>query len=89
MGSSARLRRRDGLKRIAPLLDELRALGGLRELRPGNFLHGSHPILHFHYPADGQIVADLRLPDGRVTRFDVSAEDGQQELLAVIEGSLD
>lgn len=85
---SPRLRRRAGLERLAGLLEELRAFGELHETRPGNFQLGSRPLLHFHYPPDGQIVADVRLADGRLVRFDVSDEAGQQELLAVVESTL-
>ena len=82
---SPKLRRRAGLKRLAGLLDQLRALGELREARPGTFLHGSRPLLHFHYSADGSIVADIQLSGRGFTPFDVSDEAGQQEVLAVIE----
>ncbi len=88
-GKSTKMRRRAGLQRIAGLLDELRALGELREVRPGTFMHGSCPLLHFHYPPDGRIVADVRLSDGSVRRFDVSDEGGRQEVLSVIEGCLE
>ena len=87
--TSSRLRRRAGLERLGGLLEELRAFGELREVKPGTFMHGSHPLLHFHYHSDGQIVADIRRSDGRVTRFDVSDKGGQQEVLSVVEGCLD
>ena len=78
--------RRDGLRRIASLLEELRSFGELSEPRPGTFMHGSHQLLHFHYHPGGQIVADVRGSDGQVERFDVSDEGGQQEVLSIIEG---
>ena len=83
--TSPKLRRRAGLKRLAGLLDELRALGELREGRPGRFQHGSIAFLHFHYQPDGTIVADVRLSKRHITQFDVSDEAGQQELLSAIE----
>ena len=86
---SPRLRRRAGLERIARLLDELRALGELREGRPGSFRIGSRPFLHFHYHPDGKILADVRLSDDGFTPFDVSEEAGQQEVLSAIEACLE
>ena len=77
--------RRDGLRRISTLLEKLRLLRELRELRPGTFMRGSQQLLHFHYHRGGQIVADVRGSDGQVERFDVSDEGGQQELLSTIE----
>ncbi len=83
-----RSRRRAGLKRLASLLDELRALSELREGRPGTFRLGSRPFLHFHYHPDGTIVADVRLSNRGFTQFDVSEEGGQQEVLSAIERRL-
>jgi len=82
--TSPRLRRKAGLKRIATLLEELRALSELREGRPGTFRLGSLPFLHFHYHPDGKIVADVRLSDGGFTHFDVSEEDEQPELISAV-----
>lgn len=86
--TSPKQRRRAGLRQIASLLEELRSLSELRETRPGTFMRGSHQLLHFHYHAGGQIVADVRGADGQVERFDVSDEGGQQEVLSVIENCL-
>ena len=84
--TSTRLRRRAGLKRLAGLLDELRAISELREGEPGAFQHGTRPFLHFHYHADGTIRADVRLSRrGGFTQFDVTEEAGQQEVLGAIE----
>ncbi len=83
--TSPRLRRRAGLKRLASLLDELRALSELSEGRPGTFQHGSIAFLHFHYLPDGAIRADVRLSRRGITEFDVSADEGQQELLSAVE----
>ena len=83
--TSQKLRRRAGLKRLAGLLDQLGALGELREGRPGTFQHGSIAFLHFHYRPDGRIRADVRLSRRHITQFDVSDEAGQQELLSAIE----
>ncbi len=87
--TSPRLRRKSGLKRLANLLDELREFRELREPRPAEFEFESRPFLHFHYGADGTIVADVRLSDRRFIPFDVSEEAGQQEVLAAIERHLE
>jgi hypothetical protein len=83
--TSPRRRRRVGLKRLADLLDELRALSELSEGQPGTFQHGSIAFLHFHYLPDGSIRADVRLSRRGITEFNVSAEEGQQELLSAVE----
>lgn len=86
--TSERVRRRQGLERLAWLLRELRAVEVLRERRPGDFHLGSRPVLHFHYNADGSIVADVRLAKHGVEHFDVSDVAGQYELLAAVEEHL-
>ena len=58
----ARLRA-DDLDRLAPLLNELRGVDGLRERSPATFTRGSAAFLHFHSLADG-LVADLKVGDG-------------------------
>lgn len=86
---TARRRRRDGLNRVADLLDQLREFSELQEPRPAEFELESRPFLHFHYLADGSITADVRLSRRRFIPFDVSDEAGQQEALAAIEAYLD
>ena len=83
-----RKHRRAGLRRLADLLDELREFTELREPRPAEFEFESRPFLHFHYHADGTIIADVRLSKRRFIPFDVSEEAGQQEVLAAIERHL-
>jgi hypothetical protein len=81
--------RRAGLKRIAPLLEQLRKLEGLRESRTAVFAVGSRPFLHFHYHRDGSIRADIKLSRREpFTPFDVSDEAGQQEVLGIVEGAI-
>ena len=82
-------RRKAGLKRLANLLDELREFSELREPRPATFEYESRPFLHFHYRADGTIIADVRLSDRRFIPFYVSEEAGQQEVLAAVESYLE
>jgi hypothetical protein len=84
-----RKRRRAGLNRIADLLDQLRDLGELSEPRPAEFELESRPFVHFHYQADGTIVADVRLSKRRFIPFEVSEQAGQQEVLAAIERHLE
>ncbi len=86
---SPRLCRRSGRKRLANLLDELREFRELREPRPGTFEYESRPFLHFHYRADGTIIADVRLSKRRFIPFDVSEDTGQQEVLEAIERHLE
>lgn len=78
------LRREAGQKRIAGLLETLRSLDGLREGRPGTFRYRSKAFLHFHYHPEGDIVGDVRIGGDGFTRFDVSTEDGQAELLSAV-----
>jgi hypothetical protein len=86
--TSERVRRRVGLQRLAGLLEGLRGFGQLRERRPGDFQIGARPVLHFHYHADGSIVADVRLSKDGIEHFDVSDTAGQYELLAAVEEHL-
>lgn len=86
--TSERVRRLQGLQRLAGLLRELRAVEVLRERRAGDFHLGKRPVLHFHYHADGSIVADVRLKKHGVEHFDVSDAAGQYELLATVEEHL-
>ena len=83
------VRREEGLKRLAPLLEELRALEELREKRPGSFSYRSRAFLHFHYRPDGSIVCDVRLSEAGFSRIDVSEELGRDELLREVKRCLD
>jgi hypothetical protein len=81
---SPRKLRRAGSRRIADLVDRLRDFDELREVQPARFDHGSSNFVHFHYHADGRIIADVRISDRRFVAFDVSEESGQQEVLEAI-----
>lgn len=48
------------LQQITALLDELRAIGGLREPKAGTFYRGSSAFLHFHEDPAG-VFADVKL----------------------------
>ena len=82
-------RRKAGLQRLVDLLDELREFSELREPRPAEFEFESRPFLHFHYRADGTIVADIRLSNRRFIPFDVSEDAGQYEVRGAIERYLE
>lgn len=82
--TSAKKLRRLGMRRIAGLLDELRAFDELNEARPGVFHHGRTPFLHFHYRTDGSIRADVRLSKRGFTEIDASDDAGQQEVLLAV-----
>lgn len=51
--------RPDDLKAIAPLLEKLRALPGLKERTPGSFYRGGKGFLHFH-EHEGALLADVK-----------------------------
>lgn len=76
----------DVLARLAPLLAQLRALGVLRERRPGVFELRSRAFLHFHDDPAG-IFADVRLAEAFV-RMRVSTPEEQAELLDRIDACL-
>lgn len=67
---------------LEPLLAQLRGLAGMVEKKRGVFYRGSQAFLHFHEDPKG-LFADLRAPGGSdFERFDVTAPDGRQRLLA-------
>jgi hypothetical protein len=47
------------LQALAPLLEALRAMPGLKERSPGCFYRGSRALLHFHEDLTG-LFADLK-----------------------------
>jgi hypothetical protein len=62
--------RPEDLDRLAPLLEALRALPGIKEKARGVFYRGSKAFLHFHEDAGG-LFADLRR-DNDFERFPVT-----------------
>ena len=74
------------LARIAPLLEALRALPALREMRAGVFYRGSRAFLHFHDDPSG-VFADVRLADEFV-RLPVTSRSEQADLLERIDHCL-
>ena len=69
------------LARLLPLLRQLRAITGLREMKPGIFYLRGSAFIHFHDEA-GALVADLkRASGGGFDRYPVDAAPGQRKLV--------
>ena len=67
---------------LEPLLEQLRALPGMKERSRGVFYRKSQAFLHFHEDPKG-LFADLRAAAGKdFDRFDVTAETGKTALVA-------
>ncbi|MBA4014367.1 MAG: hypothetical protein C0481_21120 [Phenylobacterium sp.] len=67
---------------LEPLLAQLRCLTGMVEKKRGVFYRRSQAFLHFHEDPKG-LFADLRAQEGTdFERFDVTAPDGRERLLA-------
>jgi len=77
----------DDLDRLEPLLQQLRAVDGLRERRRGTFIVKSRPFLHFHAHGD-EFFADVRLADD-FERFPATTTTQQRALVTAIRGALD
>ncbi len=70
------------LDRLEPLLEQLRALPGMKERSRGVFYRKSKAFLHFHEDPKG-LFADLRDAAGKdFDRFDVTAATGETALVA-------
>ena len=69
------------LKRLLPLLRQLREIKALREMRPGTFYLKSNAFIHFHDEA-GALVADLKKTGGSgFDRYPVDTPTGQRTLV--------
>jgi hypothetical protein len=69
------------LKRLLPLLRQLREIKGLREMKPGIFYVKGSAFLHFHDEA-GALVADLKKASGvGFDRYPVDLPAGQRKLV--------
>jgi hypothetical protein len=69
------------LVRLLPLLRQLRAITGLREMKPGIFYLKGSAFVHFH-DESGALVADLkRASGGGFDRYPVDAAPGQRKLV--------
>ena len=71
------------LKHLAGLLDQLRAVDGLVERKPGTFYLRSSAFLHFHEDPAG-LFADAKLKPPRFTRLPVNSTDDAAELVAAV-----
>jgi hypothetical protein len=69
------------LDQLEPLLEHLRALGGLTERSRGVFYRKSRAFLHFHEDPTG-LYADIRLAGEDFQRFKVDKPQGREALLA-------
>jgi hypothetical protein len=74
--------RPEDLTPLAPVLERLRAVPGLREKGPGTFYRGSRAFLHFHVDPAG-LFADVR-PATAWERLPVSTPDQQRALLDLV-----
>lgn len=76
------------LDALEPLLEELRALPGLKERVRGVFYRKGRAFLHFHEDPKG-LFADLRDPaDHDFDRFDVTRDSGRRDLAAAAKARL-
>ena len=74
--------RPEDLDRIEPLLEQVRALGGLKEKKRGCFYLKSKSFLHFHEDPKG-MFADIGGGDGRdFERIQVDDPAGAAAVLA-------
>jgi hypothetical protein len=76
------------LCQLADLLEELRAIGGLREPKTGTFYRGSSAFLHFHEDPAG-LFADAKLAGKEFTRFSLSQPSDRAKLLKAVRVALD
>ena len=75
------------LDTLAPLLERLRAIPGLRERKPGTFYLRSGAFLHFHEDPAG-LFADVKLDGAEFTRFAVNTAQERDKLLAAAAGAV-
>jgi len=70
----------EALKRLLPLLRQLREVKGLREMKPGVFYLKGSAFVHFHAEGDA-LIADLKRSRGGFDRYPVDTPIGQRKLL--------
>ena len=71
------------LDRLAPLLEQLRAISGLIERTPGSFYRRSAAFLHFHEDPTG-LFADVKLNLVSFERLPVNTRAEQSALLRAV-----
>jgi hypothetical protein len=75
------------LDQLEPLLNELRALEGLKEKARGVFYRRSRAFLHFHEDPSG-LHADLRIAGDDFDRYRVQDEAERAALLVLVRDNL-
>ena len=75
------------LDQLEPLLNELRALEGLKEKARGVFYRRSRAFLHFHEDPSG-LHADLRLAGDDFDRYRVQDEAERAALLVLVKTAM-
>jgi hypothetical protein len=71
----------EALKRLLPLLRQLRELKGLKEMKPGIFYLKGSAFIHFHDEA-GVLIADLKKAGGSgFDRYALDTPTGQRKLV--------
>jgi len=71
------------LDRLAPLLEQLRAISGLTERTPGSFYRRSTAFLHFHEDPTG-LFADAKLDLVSFERLPVNTRTEQSALVRAV-----
>lgn len=71
------------LDRLEPLLEQVRALPGLKETSRGVFYRKSKALLHFHEDPAG-LFADVRFEGTEFERLRVETVEEQAVLLAMV-----
>jgi hypothetical protein len=77
----------DDLAQLRTLLQDLRAIPGLVERKPGSFYLQSRAFLHFHHDPSGMYV-DARLGDGDFERQRVTTTKEQAQFLGQVRRAL-
>ena len=71
----------EALKKLQPVLRQLREIKGLREMKPGIFYLRSNAFLHFH-DDQGTLYADLKKAGGMgFERYAVDTPPQQRKLV--------
>jgi hypothetical protein len=77
----------EALSTLGVLLEQLRAMPGLKERRPGIFYRGSVAFVHFHEDPAG-LFADAKLVGKEFTRFAVGSKCEQVAFVQRIRAAL-
>jgi hypothetical protein len=76
------------IESLSPMLTSIRALGVLKERKPGVFYRRSRAFLHFHEDGNA-IYADARLDGDDFTRLPCSTRKDHVALVKAIRQSLE